>query len=255
MTQLMLRTPTPVLLETNLSIITPVFNESENLPELVNRLAQSLNHIDFELVIVDDNSPDGTAAIAEELNMEHRNIKVMKRPKKLGLSSAVLEGFTASAPETRVLAVMDADMQHPPELLAKMYEKIVEGADLVIASRYTKGGGTNGWRLSRKIISRFATALAHLLLPETRNIKDVLSGFFMVKRKVINKATLDPIGYKILLEILIKGNYVYACEVPYLFETRKNGKSNLSLKEILKFAIHVKRLLRSRKLKREVSIS
>lgn len=251
----MFRIPASTLLETNLSIITPVFNESENLPELIHRVEQSLNSVDFELIIVDDNSPDGTAIVAEELNVEYGNLRVLKRPNKRGLSSAVIDGFNVSTPETRIFAVMDADMQHPPELLAKMYEKIVEGADLVIASRYTNGGGTNGWHLSRKIISRVATALAHLLLPETRNIKDVLSGFFMIKREVISEANLDPIGYKILLEILVKGNYNVTNEIPYLFETRKNGKSNLSLNEILKFAIHINRLFRSRKVARKASVN
>jgi dolichol-phosphate mannosyltransferase len=236
-----------LLREEDLSVIIPVFNESENLPELVDRIHRSLGHVNFELVLVDDNSPDGTAIVAEELNMEYGNLKVLKRPTKLGLSSAVIEGFNKSTRETRIFAVLDADMQHPPELLVKMHEKIIEGADVVIASRYTSGGGTNGWRLSRKIISRFATTLAHLLLPKTRGVKDVLSGFFMIKAKVISGTKLDPIGYKILLELLVKGNYSKVCEIPYLFEKRKNGKSNLSLKEIMKFAIHLYRLFLNRK--------
>lgn len=239
----------------NLSVVIPVFNESENLPELVDRVETSLSHASFELVIIDDNSPDGTAIVAEELNMEYGNIKILKRPGKLGLSSAVIDGFTESAPETRIIAVMDGDMQHPPELLAEMYAKIIDGADLVIASRYTNGGGTNGWRLYRKIISRGATALTHLLLPETRNVRDILSGFFMIKRDVISEAELDPIGYKILLEILVKGHYSTVCEIPYVFEKRKNGKSNLNLKEILKFAIHICRLFRSKIIARKISIN
>lgn len=225
------------------------------MPELVERVERSLSHVSFELVIVDDNSPDGTAIVAEELNTEYGNLKILKRPIKLGLSSAVIDGFNEAATKTQIFAVMDADMQHPPELLAEMIEKIIEGADLTIASRYTSGGSTKGLCLYRKILSRAATALAHLLLPETRNVKDVLSGFFMVKRKVIGGAKLDPIGYKILLEILVKGNYSKVCEVPYVFETRKNGKSNLSLEEILKFAIHIHRLLRIRRArKKELSI-
>lgn len=239
----------------SLSVVIPVFNESENLPELVDRVETSLNDASFELVIIDDNSPDGTAIVAEELNVEYGNIKILKRPGKLGLSSAVIDGFAECAPETQIFAVMDGDMQHPPELLAEMYAKIIDGADLVIASRYTNGGGTNGWRLSRKIISRGATALAHLLLPETRNVRDILSGFFMIKRDVISEAKLDPIGYKILLEILVKGHYSTVCEIPYVFEKRKNGKSNLNLKEILKFAIHICRLFRSKIVARKVSIN
>ncbi len=235
-----------VLQKSNLSVVLPVFNESKNLPELVDRVEKSLSNVGFELVIVDDNSPDGTAFVAEVLNAKYGNIRILRRPRKLGLSSAVIDGFNTSIPETRIFAVMDADMQHPPELLSKMYEKINDGADLVIASRYTSGGGTNGWRFYRKIISRVATALAHLLLPETRRVKDVLSGFFMIKREVVSEAKLDPIGYKILLEILVKGNYSKVCEIPYVFETRKNGKSNLNLQETLKFLIHISRLFRSK---------
>jgi dolichol-phosphate mannosyltransferase len=234
-----------LLKEINLSVIIPVFNEKDNLPEVVNKIENTLGHLNFELIIVDDNSPDGTAAIARNLNAIYGNIKTLKRPSKLGLSSAVIDGFKISDSGSQILAVMDADMQHPPELLAKMYKKIISGNDLVIASRYINGGGTNDWRLYRKVISRTATACTHLVLPKTRNAKDILSGFFMVKKKVIAEIHLDPIGYKILLEILMKGNYGKTCELPYVFETRKNGKSNLDLKEILKFAVHISRLLRN----------
>lgn len=114
-----------------LSIIVPTYRERENIPELIDRTESSMNPSEFELIIVDDNSPDGTAQVAEDLNAKYGNIKVLKRAGKLGLSSAVLDGFESA--RAKVLAVMDADLQHPPELLPKMYGKIREGYDLIVS--------------------------------------------------------------------------------------------------------------------------
>jgi len=218
-----------------LSIITPTYKEAENIPEFTERLWRVLNHLPYELIIVDDNSPDGTADIAEELNSKYGNIKVLRRPSKLGLASAVKDGFNKA--EADVLAVMDADLQHPPELLPKMYEKIEEGHDIVIASRYIEGGGVEGWSPWRKLVSKGATRLAHLILPRTRKIKDPVSGYFIVNREVIDGIELSVKGFKILLEILDKGNYGSVAEVPYVFKPRKAGKSKLNLKEILSYVI------------------
>src|SRR3990170_547163 len=126
-----------------LSLIVPTYNESENIVELVDRIEKLRDSISFELIIVDDNSPDGTDKIAEFLNHKYGNIKVCRRSGKKGLSSAVLHGFENATAE--VLAVMDADMQHPPEILPKLYRKLSAGYDLVVASRYVDGGGVENW--------------------------------------------------------------------------------------------------------------
>jgi dolichol-phosphate mannosyltransferase len=222
---------------TKLSLIIPTYNEGKNISELVKRIENSLNHIPFEIIIVDDNSPDGTGKIAQALNSKYGNIKILTRSGKLGLSSAVLEGFKKA--DSSVLSVIDADMQHPPEILAKMYDKIREGHDLVVASRYIDGGGAENWKLHRILLSRGATMIAHLLLPGTRKIKDVMSGCFMFRNEALDHTNLSPIGFKILLEIMAKSEFDNVAEVPYIFGNRRNGKSNLSVKEMQNYIMHV----------------
>ncbi len=198
--------------------------------------------LEFEIIIVDDNSPDRTAEFAEELNKVYGNIKVVKRDGKFGLSSAVLDGFEKAGAGT--LAVLDADLQHPPELLPKIYEKILSGDDMAVASRYVTGSAIEGWSLRRKIVSRAAAGLAHMLLPKAREVSDVMSGFFMLKREVIEEVVLDPVGYKILLEILARGTYNSVAEVPYVFGPRKSGRSHFGLREIWNYLIQIYRLVR-----------
>jgi len=220
-----------------LSVIVPTYNEKENIPELIARVEEALRGVPHEVVVVDDNSPDGTAEVAEELGRLYGNVRVVRRPCKMGLASAGLDGVKVAKGE--VIAVLDADLQHPPELLPKMLERVKEGYDVVIASRYVKGGGVKGWSLWRKLVSKVATKLAHLVIPESRLVKDPMSGFFMFKRSVLKNASLNPTGYKILLEVLVKGRYSSISEVPYLFEPRKRGKSKLGSKEIINYLKHL----------------
>jgi len=227
--------------DTALSVVIPTYMEKESLPELIGRIESSLRSTQFEIVIVDDSSPDGTADCAEDLNREFGNIKVVRRGGKLGLASAVLDGFQIAGAD--VLAVMDADLQHPPELLPQMYSKVIEGYDLVVASRYGKGGAIEGWSLRRRMLSRGAMILAHMLLPTTRRVKDVMSGFLMLRREVIEGVKLNPVGFKILLEIVAKGNCNSVAEVPYTFGPRKKGKSSLGFREVWNFMVHVYWLL------------
>jgi dolichol-phosphate mannosyltransferase len=231
----------------SLSIIVPTYNEAENIGELIERVETSLKGLDFEVIVVDDSSPDGTAEIAEELGRAYRNVKVIKRPRKMGLASAALEGMREA--KYRLIAVMDADLQHPPELLPKLLERAKEGYDIVIASRYVKGGGVEGWSLWRRLISRGATLLAHALFLETRKVKDPLSGFFLFRREVVEGIRLNPIGYKLLLEVLMKGEYDKVAEVPYVFKMRRRGKSKLDLREILNYVLFLLKL--KLKLKRQ----
>ncbi|MHA1590149.1 MAG: polyprenol monophosphomannose synthase [Candidatus Njordarchaeales archaeon] len=215
----------------SLSVIIPTYEERENIADSIHRIESALKDLDFEIVVVDDNSPDGTADLARELNGLYGNIEVIERPRKFGLGSAVIDGIKAS--KSDVIVVMDADLQHPPELLSKMLEMIRQGNDLVIASRYIKGGGIRGWSFGRRIISKGAKFLAHVLLPETRFVRDPVSGFFMFKKKVIENFELKTSSYKILLEILVKGSYKSLAEIPYTFVQRKKGRSKLTFKEIL----------------------
>jgi dolichol-phosphate mannosyltransferase len=222
-----------------LSIVIPTYNERENLPELFRRIHEALSKqgMKYEIIIVDDNSPDGTADLAEELSNNYR-VKVVRRPGKLGLSSAVLDGVKVA--EGDVVAVMDADLQHPPELLPKMLQALINGCDIVVASRYVEGGSVEGWTFIRKLISKGAIMIARILIPKVRNVKDPVSGFFMFKKEVIEgRHDLNPKGFKILLEVLVKGKYDKVCEIPYRFGLRHKGRSKLGSGEILNYLVHV----------------
>lgn len=223
-----------------ISIIVPTYNEKGNLPNLADRVHNSLCDMDYELIIVDDNSPDGTGALAEELSRE-KPIKVVHRQGRLGLASAAIEGFRHA--DGDVLGVIDADLQHPPEKIPDLLQKI-EGADVAIASRYVDGGGVEGWTFTRKVISRFAKIIPQFLFAKIRSMKDPLSGFFLFKSKVIEDIELNPIGYKILLEILVKGRYNSMVEVPYIFKEREKGTSCFNTAEQINYARHLLRLIR-----------
>ncbi|HEC76478.1 MAG TPA: glycosyltransferase family 2 protein [Thermoplasmatales archaeon] len=223
-----------------LSVIVPTYNERENLPILVERLRKSLSRIDFEIIVVDDDSPDKTWKIAEELAEEYSFIKVVRRVGEKDLSTAVLKGFQVAKGD--ILAVMDADLQHPPEKIIDMFRKIEGGADIVIGSRYVEGGEIEEWGIIRKFYSKFATFLAHIFLPKSRLIKDPMSGFFMIERRVIEGVELNPIGYKILLEIVAKGKYERLKEEPIKFSKREKGESSLNLTNQIKYLRHLLRL-------------
>jgi dolichol-phosphate mannosyltransferase len=169
-------------------------------------------------------------------------VKVVRRPRKMGLASAVLDGMKVAKHE--LVAVMDADLQHPPELLPKLLEKAKEGHDVVVASRYAEGGGVEGWSFWRRLISRGATLLAHALLPRTREVEDPLSGFFLFRKCVVEGVELNPTGYKLLLEVLVRGRYGSVAEVPYVFEARRRGRSKLGLKEIFDYVALLLRLMK-----------
>ena len=226
----------------SLSIIVPTYNEAENVRELIERVEASLKGLDFEVIVVDDSSPDGTAEVAEELGRAYGNVRVVRRPKKMGLASAVLEGMKVAKHE--LIAVMDADLQHPPELLPKLLGRAGEGHDVVVASKYVEGGGVRGWSFWRRLLSRGATLLAHALLPETRKVKDPMSGFFLFKKSVVEGVELNPIGYKLLLEVLVRGRYESVAEVPYIFEARRRGRSKLGLKEVFDYVVFLFKLMR-----------
>jgi len=211
-----------------ISVIVPTYNEAGNIKKLIPMIDYVLEDYDYEIVVVDDNSPDGTAEVAKKL-AEIYPVKVLVREKKKGLASAILYGFMNANGD--VLGVIDADLQHPPELLKEMAKKIKDGYDIVIASRYVEGGGIEGWSFHRILISKVAILLARPLT----NVKDPMSGCFLLKRKVIDGVNFNPTGYKLLLEILVKGNYEKVAEVPYIFRERLHGQSKLGIGEILRY--------------------
>ncbi|NPA85836.1 MAG: glycosyltransferase family 2 protein [bacterium] len=222
------------------SVIIPTYNERENIVELIPALARVLAGIDFEVVVVDDSSPDGTAEAARELAKQYP-VQVIVR-KERGLAGAVIEGIRHA--RGKYCIVMDADFQHPPEVIPKILQQLRQGYQVVVASRYIKGGSTEKWSFTRKFISKTATFLAHFLFPETKNVQDIMSGFFGFETELVkNKLDqLNPLGYKILLEILVKCKPEKVCEVPYSFKERKHGKSKLGAKVMLDYLRHLARL-------------
>jgi dolichol-phosphate mannosyltransferase len=212
-----------------LSLVIPTYNEKENVQKLIKEIQKEFkeNEIEGEIIIVDDNSPDGTGKILENLRKKQKNLKIIHRKGKLGLSSAVLEGWKIA--KGNILGVMDADLSHPPDKIKELFKTIEAGkADFTIGSRYIKGGKIEGWNLKRKLMSKTATILSRIY---TR-VKDPMSGFFMIRQEVIKNVNLNPKGFKILLEVIIKGKYQKIKEIPITFINRTEGKSKAGTKEI-----------------------
>jgi dolichol-phosphate mannosyltransferase len=225
------------------SIVVPTYNERSNLKTLVGRVHQCLSNYDYELIIVDDNSPDATGKLAVKLAQTYP-IRVLQRESKMGLASAIADGFKLAG--GNVIGVMDADLQHPPEKLPELLNKIHEGADIAIGSRYIRGGCIKGWSFKRKVVSKVATFLAEILFSEVRGITDPVSGFFFLRREVLKDINISPVGYKILLEILVKGTYKGIVEVPYTFEGRVSDESKMNFHEYINYLRHL-HMLRSRR--------
>ena len=228
-----------------ISLIVPTYNEQENIRELVEQTGKALaasSHDDFELIIVDDNSPDGTADEVRSLQRSRPWLKLVVRENERDLSTAVLAGWHIARGE--ILGCMDGDLQHPPEHLPKLLDRLCTAdVDIVIASRYIEQGGVSDWKFHRQMVSTIATVLAKLLLPnKVRRVLDPMSGFFMLKRTVIQGVILKPRGYKILLEVLGRGIYHRVEEVPYTFLERARGGSKIGLYQIYLYLVHLFRL-------------
>lgn len=220
-------TSSPAARRPVVSIVIPTYNERGRLGDLVTTLSETFERLglDGELVIVDDNSPDGTGALADELATRYP-VRVVHRAGKLGLGTAVIEGFAAAGAE--VCGVMDADLSHPVDLLPRMIEAIRTGeADFVIGSRYVRGGGTRDWPIARLLMSRVACLLARPVTP----VRDATSGFFLLRRSVAEGVRIQAGGFKICLELLVRGRATSVVEVPYVFRGRTVGESKMNAKE------------------------
>jgi dolichol-phosphate mannosyltransferase len=247
----------------DLSVIIPTYNESENILNLLKSIIMNLpSSFVSEIIVVDDNSPDRTGEIVEaytlklqgnspsflpEISQEQKphfvlssssdgvdynsgisecSIKVLHRPEKKGLIPAILDGICCSS--GRYILVMDADFSHSPERIPEMVAELEDqNIDMVVASRYTKGGSIKGWPLRRRLISKGAVKIAKYGLPIQKEVEDPMSGFFALKRHIIEGIKIDSSGYKLLLEILVKAQHVRVKEIPYVFTDRKSGKSKL----------------------------
>lgn len=211
----------------DLTIVVPTYNERERLAELVDAVfaAAAGAHLALELVIVDDNSPDGTGVLAEEL-ARTRRMQVVRRAGKMGLGTAVVAGFAVA--EAPVVGVMDADFSHPPALVPTLFAAMREtGADVVVGSRYIPGGSTPDWPWSRRLLSRVGCLLARPVAP----IRDAASGFFIIRRDLARQIQIQAGGFKICLELLVRGAPDHVVEVPFRFDDRELGESKMSMRE------------------------
>lgn len=228
----------PEVLE--VSLILPTYNEHECLEQLHGRIEAALSRYRHEIIVVDDSSPDGTADTVLRLATTEP-YRLVSRPRRFGLSSAVLDGCrVASAP---IIAVMDADGSHPPERLPDLIEPIRTGpAEFALGSRRVPGGRDDGLTPFRWLTSWFATVPARALV----GVQDPMSGFFAVRRDVLERARLRPTGYKIALEILVKCHPSPYVEVAFRFGRRLAGESKLGPSVVAAYGRHLVRLYRWR---------
>lgn len=220
----------------DLTVIIPTYREEANIRNIILAVDGVFKEhsLHGEILVVDDNSPDQTIAIVNELKKTHPHVNLLVRTSDPGLSQSVADGFIHASSD--VLVVIDADFSHPPALIPRMYEEIRAGNDVVIGSRYMEGGGIKKWPLKRRVISIGATFLGRLLVPD---ITDPVSGFFAIRKSVVAGAQLKPRGYKILLEVLGKGTWEHDKEIPFEFSDREIGTSKLKIKTIIEYAQQV----------------
>jgi dolichol-phosphate mannosyltransferase len=219
-------------------MVVPTFNERDRIVELTEALfdACSAHGVQLELVIVDDNSPDGTGVLADDLARKH-NVRVIHRSGKLGLGTAVVAGFGRATAD--IVGVMDADFSHPPAIVPRMLATLRGmAADAVVASRYVSGGSTPNWPLRRRVLSRIACLLARPITP----IRDAASGFFLIRREIARQVTIEAGGFKICLELLVRGWPRRLVELPYQFDDRELGESKMSLREAAGYLVQLRDL-------------
>jgi len=234
------------------SIIVPTYNESLNIIDMLKSIRKSLPEgVTTETIVVDDNSPDGTGKIVEDYISEFKKftentISIIHRKTKNGLSSAILNGIQSAKSET--IVVMDSDFSHPPQIIPKMIEAFKQSqCDLVVASRYITGGSIEGWTRKRKLMSKVATLIAKNGLGV--KTKDPMSGFFAFKKNIIKELNFDALGYKFLLEVLVKTKGINIKEIPYTFENRKFGSSKLDSGTVIDYFKSVWKLYKNGKIK------
>ncbi len=220
-----------------LSIVVPTFNERGNVPRLIEALERSLRGVAWEVIVVDDDSPDGTAGSVRELAQRDARVRCLQRLGRRGLSSACIEGMLASA--APYLAVIDADLQHDEHLLPRMLAVLrADEADLVLGSRYTETSEVPGWDERRRLISRFATRLGRVVTGV--EISDPMSGFFMLRREAFEQVVrhLSGTGFKLLLDILASARpRLRVRELSYGFRPREVGESKLDVRVAVDFML------------------
>ena len=215
----------PGVSENSFAVVVPTLDEAGNIDKLLGELTDTLSETryDYEIVVVDDGSADGTVDKVRDWAKRDPRVRLLSRAGERGLAGAVLYGWSQS--RANLLGVIDADLQHPPELLAELL-KAAEQSDIAIASRYAQNHGTKGWNPLRAAVSRLSTLVASpLIYKKHLRVTDPMSGFFVIHRRCIEGLTFQTSGFKLLLEILVRGRIRKAQEVPYHFGLRHAGRS------------------------------
>ena len=243
-----------------LSLVVPTYEEADNISGLLRGLhaALSASRVGFEIIVVDDNSPDETWRIAVGLTAEIPQLTVIRRREATGLATAVIGGWSYA--RGRLLGAIDGDGQHPPDVIVDLLASMKEGADVAVASRHLPEGGMVGWSPARRLLSRGAQTLGQLLLPGTvGRVTDPMSGYFLLRRDIVAATEMDPVGYKILLEVLARCDVNRLVESPYVFLQRTAGRSKVAVRHYINYLRHLLRLrvypLRSRALGRYLAVT
>ncbi|MBE9221785.1 glycosyltransferase [Cyanobacterium stanieri LEGE 03274] len=226
------------------SLVLPTYQEANNIEDIVSKICCILDNLipcRYELIVVDDDSPDRTWEKALKLTKNYPQLRVMRRKNERSLSTAVIRGWQGAKGE--ILGVIDADLQHPPDILLQLLGAICDGADLAVASRHTKNGGVSDWSVGRRFLSRGAQIIGLIILPHTiGRISDPMSGYFVLQRRAIAHCMLSPVGYKILIEVVARGYFRNITEVGYVFQERVQGESKVTWKQYRDYIHHLLRL-------------
>ncbi len=229
-----------------LALVIPTLREANNIRPLLERVRAALDPsgIAYEVIVVDDESRDGIETVLAEIAAEDPRFRCVVRSNERGLAGAVIRGWAET--DAALLAVMDADLQHPPELLPRLWAELEAGADLVVGSRYTCGGSLRGWTPIRQLISRMAVWMTVPVQRGGLRICDPLSGFFMIRRSCIDRIELQKTGFKILLEILARAEIRSVVEVPFPFGRRHSGTSKAGIRVAFEYVALLIRLYRQK---------
>jgi dolichol-phosphate mannosyltransferase len=226
-----------------LSVVVPTFNEIENLFEFLTAVRSTLDAAlpgDYEVIVVDDDSPDRTWEAAAHMTTSFPQLRVVRRCQERGLARAVIRGWQVA--RGAVLGTINADFQHPPEMLARMIDRMAD-SDLVVATRHGDGGSLGDWGFKRRVTSWGAGLVGKVLLPEVfARLSDPLSGCFFIRREAIQGIELKPLGYKSLMEVVIRGNVRRIRECGYEMRKRNRGKSKVHALHPVQYIRHVFRL-------------
>jgi dolichol-phosphate mannosyltransferase len=229
-----------------LALVIPALREAENIRGLLDQVRSVLDPLGFsyEILVVDDDSRDGTEEIVSTISLEDPRVRLLVRHGERGLSGAILHGWEHT--DAGILGVMDADLQHPPELLPALLAPLLAGRDLVIGSRYTEGGRLGNWNPARKLFSAAAVWATWPIQHAGTRAKDPMSGFFLVRRECLDQIRFQPSGFKLLLEILVRGRIHTVEEVPFAFGSRYRGASKANFKVAVDYARLLVRLYAER---------